>query len=200
MAVGPGRFERVDGEMEPGVLGGGDVHGHPAGQGDGLGVGGPVGRRDEHLVTGVAQGGEGLVDGLLGAVGHEHLGGRDLVARVAPGLGRHRLLQGGQAAGGRVVVVGRDPAGLDGRLHDVGRGGEVGLAGAEADDVLARGPQRLGLGVDGQGGRRGDGGDPGRDPPPGGRRRRPRGWFRGATTWLPCLHTCRAPPDTTDTR
>ena len=47
-------------------------------------------------------------------------------------------------------------AGLDGGLDDVGRGREVGLAGAEADHVLALRLERLGLGVDGQGGGGGD--------------------------------------------
>ncbi len=45
------------------------------------------------------------------------------------------------------------------RLDDVVGGVEVGLAGAEADDGFAGGLQGLGLGVDRQGGRLGDGGD-----------------------------------------
>ena len=56
-------------------------------------------------------------------------------------------------------MVDRVLAGRDGRLDDVGRGREVGLAGAEADDRLAGGLERLGLGVDGQGGGLGDGRD-----------------------------------------
>src|SRR5207248_2977703 len=43
-------------------------------------------------------------------------------------------------------------------------GGEIGLAGTEADDVLARRFQRLGLGVDGQRGRLGDGSNACGDP------------------------------------
>src|SRR5205085_887437 len=73
-------------------------------------------------------------------------------AGVAHGLGRHRLLQLGEAPGGRVAVVARHPAGGHGRRHDVVGRGEVGFAGAEADHVLPRRLQGLGLGVDGQGG------------------------------------------------
>ena len=49
--------------------------------------------------------------------------------------------------------------GLDRGLDDVGRRREVGLAGPEADDGLAGRLEGLGLGVDGQRGRLGDGGD-----------------------------------------
>jgi phosphoserine aminotransferase len=56
-------------------------------------------------------------------------------------------------------VVARVPAGLDRGLDDVGGRGEVGLAGTEADDRLAGGLERLGLGVHRQGRRLGDGGD-----------------------------------------
>ncbi len=46
---------------------------------------------------------------------------------------------------------------LDRRLDDVSRRGEIRLAGTEADDGLTGGLERLGLGIDGQRGRRGDG-------------------------------------------
>ena len=71
-------------------------------------------------------------------------------------LSGDRLPQLGQPAGGRVAVVLRIAAGGDGRLDDVVGRREVGLAGPEADDVLALGLQGLGLGVDGQRGRLGD--------------------------------------------
>ena len=132
---------------------------HAAGQRDRLGVGRPVRRREQHLVAGVEQRLEGVVDGVLAAVGDEHLAGQHLVARVAERLGGDGLLQLGQAAGGRVAVVLRVAAGGDGGLDDVVGRREVGLAGAEADDRLAGRLERLGLGVDGQGGRLGDGGD-----------------------------------------
>ena len=153
MAGVPRGLERLHGEVEPGLLLGRNGDRHPSGQGHGFGVGGPIRGGDEDLVTGVEQGGERFVHGLLGAVGHEHLGGHDLVARVPHGLGRHGLAQRGQPGGGAVVVVGRHPAGLDGGLHDVLGRGEVGLARPEADNVFPRSAQRPGLGVDGQRGR-----------------------------------------------
>ena len=51
-----------------------DHHRRPPGQGDGLGIGRPVGGGDQHLVAGVAEHGEGVGDRLLPAVGDEHLG------------------------------------------------------------------------------------------------------------------------------
>ena len=67
-------------------------------------------------------------------------GGGHLEPRVAAGLGGHRLPQLGEPAGRRVLVGPRVAAGHLGRGHDVLGGGEVGLPGAEADDVLARRP------------------------------------------------------------
>ena len=101
---------------------------------------------------------------MLAAVGDHDVGRRAVEAGVAQRLGRDGLAQLGQAGGGRVVVVLRVAAGGDGRLHDVLGGREVGLAGAEADDVLTLGLQGLGLGVDGQRGRLGDGGNACGDP------------------------------------
>ena len=88
------------------------------------------------------------------------LAGPHVEPGVPLGLDRDGLPQLRQPARRRVAVVLRVPAGGDRRLHDVLRGREVGLAGTEADDVLARRLQGLGLGVDGQGGRLGDGADP----------------------------------------
>ena len=112
-----------------------------------------------HLVARVAQRGERRVHRVLAAVGDEHLAGRAVEPAVALGLDGDRLLQLGQAAGRRVAVVLGVAAGRDGGLDDVVGRREVGLAGAEADDVLALRLQRLGLGVDGQRGRLGDGGE-----------------------------------------
>ena len=85
--------------------------------------------------------------------------GVDLVAGVPERLLRDGLLQLRQAAGGGVAVVLRLAGGLDGGLHDVVRGGEVRFAGAEADDRPAGGLQRLRLGINGQGGGFGNGGN-----------------------------------------
>src|SRR3712207_8151831 len=48
--------------------------------------------------------GEGLVHGLLAAVGYQHVGRGDLQARVARGLGDDRLLERREPAGGGVPV------------------------------------------------------------------------------------------------
>ncbi len=97
---------------------------------------------------------------MLPAVRHEHLGGLDLVAGVALRLYRYRLAQLGEPGRGRVLVEDRLAGRLCGRLDDVRRGGEVGLAGAEADDVLTRRFERFRLRVDGQRGGLGDGSNP----------------------------------------
>ena len=149
------RFQLVDGDLEPGLLVGRQENRLALRQGDRLGVGGPVRRGHEHLVARIEQRGERVEDGLLAAVGDEHLAGFDDVARIAHRLLRDGGAQFGQPRRGRVLVVPRVAAGGDGGLDDVVGRGEVGFAGAEADDVLARGGQRLGLGVDGQGGRLG---------------------------------------------
>ena len=124
----------------------------------------PVRRGQQHLVAGVAEHLERVVDRVLAAVGDEHLLGRTVEAGVALGLvrDRGRAARAGPASassgGTRVSARGRD-RGLD----DVLGRREVGLAGAEADHVLARGLQRLGLGVDRERGRLVDGGDAGGD-------------------------------------
>ena len=93
---------------------------------------------------------------MLAAVGDEHLRGADVVTGVALGLGGDGLAEFGQPGGGGVLVVLGLAAGGGGGFHDVVGRGEVGLTGAEADDVLARRLQRLGPCVDGQRGRLGD--------------------------------------------
>ena len=83
----------------------GSTTGTPPDERDRLGVGGPVRRREEHLVAGVEERGEGVVDGVLAAVGDEHLAGLHVEAGVAQRLDGDGLLQLGQAAGRRVLVV-----------------------------------------------------------------------------------------------
>ena len=83
------------------------------------------------------------------------------------GLGQPAIDSGNEvvdAAGERVQLgigeLGIDAAGKvagDGRIDDVPRGREVRLARTEPDHRLAGRLQRLGLGIDRQGGRRGDG-------------------------------------------
>ena len=157
---------------KPGGLVGREHDRHAAGERDGLGVGGPVRRREQHLVARVEERGEGVVDGVLAAVGDEH-------AATAPPRARSRRrswrrsppsARGGRRPGVYLWFFGSRQA-VDRRLDDVGRGREVGLAGAEADDRLARRLERLGLGVDGQRGGLGDGRDAARS-----RGRRFGGW------------------------
>jgi hypothetical protein len=162
--LGGGRLQLLDPDPEPVRQVGLHDHRVGAAEGDRLGVGDPVGGRQQDLVAGVEQGGERLEQGVLAAVGDQDLARLDPQARVAGGLGRDRGPQLGQARARSVVVEPGLVAGGHGRLDDVVGGGEVGLAGAEADHVLAGRLERLGLGVDDQGGRLGDGGDAAGDP------------------------------------
>ena len=162
-ALGARRLELVDGDEVVLGLVGEHLDRHAAGEPDRLGVGRPVRRRQQHLVARVEQGRERLVDRLLAAVGDQHLGRLHLVAGVARGLRRDRLLERGQPAGRGVAVVRRVAAGRDRGLDDVRRRGEVRLPGTEADDRAAGGLERLRLGVDREGRGLGDAADPGGD-------------------------------------
>jgi hypothetical protein len=93
---GPGavrnrRVQLVDRDPEAGRLIGGQHHRHAPGQADRLGVRRPERRREQHLVAGIEQGGEGVVDRVLAAVGDQHLRALHVVAGVALGLGRDGL-------------------------------------------------------------------------------------------------------------
>ena len=125
---------------------------------DGLRVGGPERRGNNHFVARIHQRGERVVHGLLAAVGHQYLGRVHGVAGIAQGLLGDGFLQLRQAAGGGVAVVLGLAGSLDGRLHDVVRGGEIRFARAEANDRPAGCLQRLGLGINGQGCGFGNGG------------------------------------------
>ena len=72
---GGGRLELVEGDPETARGVGGDDHRNPPGQGDHLGIGGPVGGEHQHFVAGVTKSGESVGDGLLAAIGHQDLGG-----------------------------------------------------------------------------------------------------------------------------
>jgi len=151
-AVGAGRLELLHGHHEPVIGGGGHLHAHPASQGDGLGIGGPVGRGQKHLVAGIEQHGEAVVHRVLAPVGHHHLRRLHLQARIPPGLGRNGLLQLGQAPGRGIAVITRVVHRRSGCVQDGRRGGEIGLACAKADHRSPLGLQGLGLGVHRQGG------------------------------------------------
>lgn len=97
---GVGFLELLDGDLVVLVATGKNLDGVTAGQADAFGVGGPIGSRQQNVVALVNDRGEGLVYGLLAAVGHDDLGGIDLNAGVAQGLVRDGLLQLGQAGGG----------------------------------------------------------------------------------------------------
>src|SRR5204862_4298782 len=86
-AVGSGGFELLDGGLEARRLGGVDDDRLAAGEDDRLGVRHPVGGGDQHFVAGVEEGREGVVNGLLAAVGDEDVGGLDGVAGVPGRLG-----------------------------------------------------------------------------------------------------------------
>ena len=172
-----GRLELVDRDEVPLVDSGEDFDRRPPGETDRLGIGRPVRRGQQDLVTRVHDGRERLVDGLLAAVGHEHRRRRHLVPRVALGLGGDRLLQGWQAGRRRVVVVGRHPGRRHGGVDDVRRRREVRLSGAEADHGSPGRLERLGFGVDREGGGLGDRREPCGDARPDGLWDRDRGVF-----------------------
>ena len=75
---GEGAFEVSQGDFVAAFGRGGDLDRHPAGQTDRLGVCSPIRRRHQHLVARVKECRKGLQDGLLAAVGDDHLGRLDL--------------------------------------------------------------------------------------------------------------------------
>ena len=86
-ALGTGGLELVDRDLVVLVRAGEDLDGRAARQLDALGVGDPERGGEDDLVARVDDRGEGLVDGLLAAVGDDDVLGGDLVAGVAQGLG-----------------------------------------------------------------------------------------------------------------
>jgi hypothetical protein len=129
-------LERRGLQLEALRLGAVDDHRHAVAEQHHLRIGHPVGRRDDHLVARVEGGQHGVEDDLLAARGDDGLGGLVVEAVIALHLGADRLTQGGRSRHGRVprvVVADR----LDPGFLDVVGGREVGLAGGEANDVLA---------------------------------------------------------------
>ncbi len=152
---GPGPLQILHVQEEALFRGRGHEHGFAVGQEDHVRVAHPVGRGDEHLVAGIQQGHEEVVEHLLAAVGDDDvlLGGLGSV-ETAVGHG-HGPAQSRDAGNRGVAGV----PGVQGRLggldHVRGRG-EVGLAHGQTDDLPSLGLELLGLGVDGQGGRGAD--------------------------------------------
>ena len=147
---GDGGGELLGGDLKVLGLGGVDDHGHAAYHADQLDIADPIGGGEDHLVPRVDQGAQGHIDACLRAVGH----GDVLEVIVQPAVGLQPLADGlaqlhGAHAGGIAGIVVAD--GLDTGLLDVVGGGEIGLARAEADDVLALGLHLLEHGVDGHG-------------------------------------------------
>ena len=148
-----GRFQLGGSDLKGVVNIAEHVHRHAAAERGLLGVGDPVGGGDDDFVAFVEQGGEGEVEGLFAADGDDDLGG-GVVERVFAGeLGGNCLFERDDAGGGGGVLGGAAVQGVDGGLLDVIGGVEVGLAGAEADDVFALAAQLGGAPADGHGGR-----------------------------------------------
>jgi hypothetical protein len=100
----------------------------------------PVRRRHHHFVAAVQQHGHQVEQALLGAVRDDDLLCRELQSVVLPELAQDRRLEFRRAVDLRVAGL---PVvdGLDGGFADVGRCVEIGLAGAQRDDVAALGTQ-----------------------------------------------------------
>jgi hypothetical protein len=131
-----------------------------AGQVDHVRVADPVGRGDDDLVARVQGGDEGVVDDRLAARRDVHLGRLVGQAVFAGELGADGFLQFRDAVDvGVLGLAGVD--GGDGRLLDVVGGVEVGLAGAQADDVATFALQQAGFRRDRDGGGRLDAGQSG---------------------------------------
>ena len=138
----------------------GQHHRHAAGERDRLRVRGPVRRGQQHLVAGVEQRLERVVDRVLAAVGHEDLCGlarrsrsrarSSPRSRRAARAARRRASSGGSPGRGRPRPRPRRCA------------SGVGKSGSPAPKPMTSSPrrlERLGLGVDRQRGRLGDGAD-----------------------------------------
>ena len=163
-ALGARSFELFDADLVVLLGAGENGDGDAAGEFDDLGVGRPVGGRQEGLVARVEDGGECLEDGLLAAVGHENLSGIDLISGVSQSLLGNCRTQLGQTSGGRVAVHRGFTGSAHGRFDDRFWGREIGFARTESDDGASLGFEGFGLRVNGKGGRRSDGSETCGDP------------------------------------
>src|SRR5208282_1523577 len=155
------RFRRDGGldvaseQAEAVVLVGLDEDGLAAGVFDDVGKTDPAGDGDDDFIAGIHKHVDGVEDGVLLADAHDTFGGLVGGAELRGVPFADGLAQGLDAAGGRVlgeVLL----QGADGGALDVVRSGEVGLAGAEVDNVNAASFVTLRLDHDRQGGRFGD--------------------------------------------
>ena len=152
-ARGDRRLQRLRRDAEPRLGRRVDEDGFAAGDSRHVGVGDPVGPGDYHLVAAVHGGEHGVEEHLLAAGSDDDLLRRVVEAVVAPEfVGDGALEFGGAVDAGVFGVSGAD--GGDGRLLDVVGGVEVGLPGAEAEDVLSGGLEFGGARGDRHGGRR----------------------------------------------
>ena len=116
-----------------------------------VGIAGPVGRGDHHLVAGVQARDESVVEHMLAAIADGDLGGFVVEAVFALQLARDRGLEFRAAVGRGVFRV----AGPDGGHAGVGhvlRRVEIRLAGRQTYHIVARGLHLHRLGVERHGG------------------------------------------------
>ena len=128
-------------------------HRQAVGQHYHVGVRHPIRGWDDHFVAGVQQCHAQVIDGLLGAGGHQDLVAFVLDVVVALELANDRVLEFHDAVDvgvTRVALADR----VDACLGNVGRGVKVRLTGAQANDVFAFRLQLVGQCGDGQGGGR----------------------------------------------
>ena len=156
--LGPGReaglqFRR--GEIKAVGLPGGDDHRLGFGQHGHGHIGDPVGGRNDDLVAWIEQHLEQVVEAVLAAAGHQDLAG--LVGQAVIGL--EAVGDGGfqfRGAAHRGVAGKALPDGPDGGLPDVVRGVEIRLPHPEVDYIDSLRLELIGLGIQGQGGGRGN--------------------------------------------
>jgi hypothetical protein len=120
-----------------------------------FGIAQPVGGRDDDFIARIERGQHGVETGMLRAAVDDDLG--RLV--IEPVVGLELFADGGaqfRNAGGRRVLGEPGVERSHRRGLDVLGRVEVGLAGAEADDILAFGLHGLGLAIDGEGEGRGE--------------------------------------------
>ena len=138
------------GDLETGDVLGVDDDGRSAGELNHLRVAHPIRGRNDDFVAGADRGEDGEVAGHLATRGDDDVGVGDAGEAATGVVLGDGLAEGGDARRGGILglAVGQ---GLGAGVLDELRGVEVGLADAEADDVLAGGLEGLRLGIDGEG-------------------------------------------------